>query len=217
MLANRHAPEKIPEIMEHSRFVIEKKFDGERIQAHRVGNTVRYFSRYTFTFIVRLTIKPSLNLRSWSLFELTIVRNANDVTQQYGPYLTEHLLKALKTDKCILDGELLLWDAVANRFEEFGSLRCILSPSTPFLSTSFPDFFQPIQSFHLSRFSSRFLYSDVNSNFFSYSGISIAMKFKAVKRLLDKTLVKDLGNTLVVPAFIPSLSPLFCVVFVIPI
>lgn len=58
-----------------------------------------------------------------AITNIAISRNANDVTVQYGPHLNEYILKALAADKCILDGELLLWDSIAGRFEEFGSLR----------------------------------------------------------------------------------------------
>jgi DNA ligase-4 len=45
MLASRHAPEEVIKQLEGSAFVIEQKFDGERIQVHKNGKEVRIFSR----------------------------------------------------------------------------------------------------------------------------------------------------------------------------
>ncbi len=46
MLAARKAPESVVKLMEGRPFVIENKFDGERVQVHKDGKTIRLFSRY---------------------------------------------------------------------------------------------------------------------------------------------------------------------------
>lgn len=45
MLASRHAPENVIKVMEGNPFVIEQKYDGERLQVHKKGKEVRLFSR----------------------------------------------------------------------------------------------------------------------------------------------------------------------------
>lgn len=46
MLASRHSPEESVKVMEGNPFVIEQKFDGERIQVHKNGKEIKLFSRY---------------------------------------------------------------------------------------------------------------------------------------------------------------------------
>jgi ATP-dependent DNA ligase len=48
MLASRHLPEQIIELMKDHEFVIETKYDGERVQIHKDGQTVKLFSRLFF-------------------------------------------------------------------------------------------------------------------------------------------------------------------------
>lgn len=45
MLASRHSPEDVIKLMEGSSFIIEQKFDGERVQIHKNGKEVRLYSR----------------------------------------------------------------------------------------------------------------------------------------------------------------------------
>jgi DNA ligase-4 len=33
------------------------------------------------------------------------------------------VLELVRCDRCIIDGELVVWDTIANRFEEFGKLK----------------------------------------------------------------------------------------------
>jgi ATP-dependent DNA ligase len=45
MLAARKAPESVVKLMEGRPFVIENKFDGERVQVHKDGKSIKLFSR----------------------------------------------------------------------------------------------------------------------------------------------------------------------------
>jgi DNA ligase-4 len=45
MLASRHSPEDVIKVMEGTSFVVEEKYDGERIQVHKNGKEIRLFSR----------------------------------------------------------------------------------------------------------------------------------------------------------------------------
>jgi ATP-dependent DNA ligase len=61
MLAARKAPESVVKLMEGRPFVIENKFDGERVQVHKDGKTIKLFSRFVlflcyFIFILILII-----------------------------------------------------------------------------------------------------------------------------------------------------------------
>lgn len=94
MLASRHAPEDVVKVMEGNPFVIEKKHDGERIQIHKSGQEIRLFSR-----------------------------NSNNVTDIYGEKLIPIIQQHVLVSRCILDGELVLWDSILEKFEEFGKLK----------------------------------------------------------------------------------------------
>lgn len=74
-------------------YLTEIKFDGERIQVHKEKKKIALFSR-----------------------------NGANVTQTYQAIIP-YLLKAIKTDRCILDGELLLWDVEKNKAVEFGWMK----------------------------------------------------------------------------------------------
>ncbi|XP_048333732.2 DNA ligase 4 isoform X1 [Ziziphus jujuba] len=71
--------------------VIECKFDGDRIQIHKNGNEICYFSR---------------NFLEHS---------------EYGHAMSDIIIQNVMADRCILDGEMLVWDTSLNRFAEFGS------------------------------------------------------------------------------------------------
>ena len=47
-------------------------------------------------------------------------RNSNDVTQIYGSKVIPNIKKHIKATNCILDGELLVWDSVTGKYEDFG-------------------------------------------------------------------------------------------------
>ncbi|KAK2646210.1 hypothetical protein Ddye_021405 [Dipteronia dyeriana] len=71
--------------------VVECKFDGDRIQIHKNGADVHYFSR-----------------------------NYLDHSE-YGHAMSTIFAQNILVDRCILDGEMLVWDTSLNRFAEFGS------------------------------------------------------------------------------------------------
>ncbi|XP_010545385.1 PREDICTED: DNA ligase 4 isoform X2 [Tarenaya hassleriana] len=71
--------------------VAECKFDGDRIQIHKNGTEIHYFSR---------------NFLDHS---------------EYAHAMSDLIVRNIEADKCILDGEMLVWDASLNRFAEFGS------------------------------------------------------------------------------------------------
>ena len=50
-------------------------------------------------------------------------RNSNDVTPIYGQTIIPILLQNITVSECILDGELLVWDSISQRFEDFGKLK----------------------------------------------------------------------------------------------
>ncbi|XP_024012561.1 DNA ligase 4 isoform X2 [Eutrema salsugineum] len=71
--------------------VAECKFDGDRIQIHKNGTEIHYFSR---------------NFLDHS---------------EYAHAMSDLIVQNILADKCILDGEMLVWDTSLNRFAEFGS------------------------------------------------------------------------------------------------
>jgi DNA ligase-4 len=71
--------------------VVECKFDGDRIQVHKNGNDIHFFSR---TFIDH---------------------------SKYKEAIADTLCQNILLEKCILNGEMLVWDRLTNRFAEFGS------------------------------------------------------------------------------------------------
>eukprot|EP00727_Mastigamoeba_balamuthi_P008071 m51a1_g3885 putative dna ligase 4 (896) ;mRNA; r:52842-56103 len=70
------------------------KYDGERIQVHKDGDRVELFTR-----------------------------NCNNCTHIYGEKLAPVVRDHVAVSRCILDGELLVWDSILQRFEEFGRLK----------------------------------------------------------------------------------------------
>uniref|UniRef100_A0A6N2NFW2 DNA ligase n=1 Tax=Salix viminalis TaxID=40686 RepID=A0A6N2NFW2_SALVM len=71
--------------------VVECKFDGDRIQIHKNGANVHYFSR---------------NFLDHS---------------EYAHGMSDIIVQNVLDERCILDGEMLVWDTSLNRFAEFGS------------------------------------------------------------------------------------------------
>lgn len=95
MLAGRKQPEDIGTFIanENRKFIIEQKYDGERIQVHKDGNNIRLFSR-----------------------------NSLEVTDIY-PMIRADLYRQIKAKQAIIDGELLVWDRETNSFEPFGRAK----------------------------------------------------------------------------------------------
>jgi DNA ligase-4 len=95
MLASRSDIDAVPKLMRNGPFGIELKYDGERIQVHKDGNTIRLFTR-----------------------------RANEYTDKYItliPKLLKHIVPSVRN--CIIDGELMVWDTVSGAFEQFGHLK----------------------------------------------------------------------------------------------
>ncbi|KAI8565875.1 hypothetical protein RHMOL_Rhmol03G0295200 [Rhododendron molle] len=71
--------------------VAECKFDGDRIQIHKNGQEIHFFSR---NFLDH---------------------------PEYGHSMSAIIIQSIIADRCILDGEMLVWDTSMNRFADFGS------------------------------------------------------------------------------------------------
>ena len=86
------------EKMKEAEFVVETKFDGERIQLHKDGKQMKYYSR-------------------------------NSVEHgEYSGYsvLDEAFRKQIRSEKCVLDGELIIWNKKYEIFLPFGSLKSVI-------------------------------------------------------------------------------------------
>ncbi|DBA75732.1 TPA: hypothetical protein ACH3X1_010149 [Trebouxia sp. C0004] len=93
------SPEEAFRRMKNKTFVVETKFDGDRIQLHRNGNDIQYYSR------------RGVEHGEYSGFTVmdTVVK------------------KQLKHEKCILDGEMIVWNKTRKVFEPFGGIRSAFS------------------------------------------------------------------------------------------
>ena len=79
-------------------FVVEPKYDGERIILHWDANAYEGHG------------------------ELALyTRNANIYTEKYGDALKPWLRNHIKADRVILDGEIMSWDSTLARFGQFGN------------------------------------------------------------------------------------------------
>jgi DNA ligase-4 len=116
MLASRQPPETVVKVMDDNPFVIEKKYDGERVMIHKNGAEIKLFSRFRFFsyFLVKFII-----------FVFSTYRNCNNVTENYGDQLTPIIQQYVLVSRCIIDGELLVWDALTGQFEAFGKLKSL--------------------------------------------------------------------------------------------
>ncbi|KAL6185323.1 hypothetical protein ACLB2K_041457 [Fragaria x ananassa] len=77
--------------------VVECKFDGDRLQIHKNGGEVHYYSSMFF-----------------------LCRNFLDHSE-YGHAMSDIIIQNVQADRCILDGEMLVWDTSLMHFAEFGS------------------------------------------------------------------------------------------------
>ncbi len=75
----------------------------------------RVSSHFLFILLIFLIILP----------QLTPFRRANDVTAEYGESLSHIVQQVVKPLQVIIDGELQVWDSVANRFEDFGKMKTL--------------------------------------------------------------------------------------------
>ena len=87
----------IPRLMDGRRYLLEDKFDGERLLVHKRGGDVRLFTRKSI-----------------------------DVTHRYGygEALSASLLECIAGD-AIVDGELMSWDLILQRYVPFGNNRTV--------------------------------------------------------------------------------------------
>ena len=93
-----HGCEAAWNLMKHKRFVVENKFDGERIQVHRVGpNDFRYFTR-----------------------------NNHDFGPRGYDVLNRLLRRRLRANRCVLDGELVVWNRREGNYAPFGYLKSLV-------------------------------------------------------------------------------------------
>lgn len=96
MLGSRKTPEDAVKALKGNQFYIEEKFDGERIQVHKNDQDYQLFSR-----------------------------NANNVTAIYGEALIPILKSSIKVTRCILDGELLIWDPEIQNFSDIRLMKTL--------------------------------------------------------------------------------------------
>jgi len=54
-------------------------------------------------------------------------RSATNYTGKYGPILTPRVLRHVKVDTCILDGEVVGWDSTQETFLHFKENRSIVT------------------------------------------------------------------------------------------
>lgn len=91
MLAGRMSVKDIYTNFSGTSTYVETKYDGERIQCHKQQNEVKFFTR-----------------------------NGIDYTYLYGPKLSSLIIESINAKSCILDGEVVVWDKVNNKFAPFG-------------------------------------------------------------------------------------------------
>ncbi|EFA81882.1 DNA ligase IV [Heterostelium album PN500] len=96
MLADRKPLETVLNAIEEESFIVETKYDGERIQIHKQNDKIKLYSR-----------------------------NSNDCTHIYSKLLNPIIKECVTVENCIIDGELLVWDTIVQRYEEFGKLKTL--------------------------------------------------------------------------------------------
>ncbi|XP_025109281.1 DNA ligase 4-like isoform X2 [Pomacea canaliculata] len=98
MLGDRGTPDKVEKLMEGRPYLIETKFDGERVLLHKDGEEYKYFSR--------------------SGNEYTSVFGATPFDGTLTPYIANCFKPEVKT--CILDGEMLGYHSATKTFGSKG-------------------------------------------------------------------------------------------------
>ena len=94
MLASLLHPGKLSTTLSEGDYIIEPKYDGERILVHKKESEVMFFTR-----------------------------NGKDYTNLYGPKFSPFIRSNVKAKVCILDGEFLVWNKELEAFKEFGHNR----------------------------------------------------------------------------------------------
>jgi len=85
--------------------IVETKFDGERIQCHYKDGDIKLFTR-----------------------------NGVDYTDLYGPKLSKFLANSIKAKCAILDGEIVVWDKIAQKFCSFGENKSVALKNNQLIS-----------------------------------------------------------------------------------
>ncbi|CAI8009872.1 DNA ligase 4 [Geodia barretti] len=94
MLGQRATIDQVMKLMDNGPFYLETKFDGDRIQLHRQGNSYRYFSRSSKDYTTSFGASP---------YEGSFTPMIHDAFNS-------------KVKGCILDGEMVGWDAETEIF-----------------------------------------------------------------------------------------------------
>lgn len=94
MLGQRASIDQVTKLMDHQPFYIETKFDGDRMQLHRQGNQYRYFSRSSRDYTSSFGATP---------------HEGSFTPNVHGAFNS-------KVKSCILDGEMVGWDAETESF-----------------------------------------------------------------------------------------------------
>lgn len=97
--------------MKGAPFYIESKFDGERIQLHRDGDDIRYFSKNLIDH------GPFETGRGFQAFNAAVKKQLN-----YAGVLGQRI---------ILDGEMIVWNKRKGDFEDFGEAVVLPPISDP--------------------------------------------------------------------------------------
>ncbi|KAI9322804.1 ATP dependent DNA ligase domain-containing protein [Dichotomocladium elegans] len=100
-LGHRDVPKDVSKLLYHGRYYIEEKIDGERMQMHFEKRTQRFM---------------------W------MSRRSTDYTELYGGSpgdgkLAAEIIKELKADSMILDGEMVAYDPKLDVYLPFGTLK----------------------------------------------------------------------------------------------
>ena len=113
MLASKKNMEDIKFILFNKEFLIETKFDGERIQCHFDEKQVRFFSRLINFKILIFNLK------------IMLLRNSKDVTHIYDKKITKLIRENVKAKSAILDGEIIVVDKTTGEAAPFGMNKTI--------------------------------------------------------------------------------------------
>lgn len=96
MLAAKKTPDEIKNIISGKEFVIETKYDGERIQCHFTPDQIRFFTR-----------------------------NSNDYTHIYKEKMADIIRQCVSAHSAILDGEIVVVDKHTGESVRFGMNKTV--------------------------------------------------------------------------------------------
>jgi DNA ligase-4 len=147
MLAKRVSFGECTRAMDDHAFVIEPKLDGERITCHIKWITENNHKNEDDddahdeekdNIMDKRSQQPHDENDQTQRQERSMVqflsRNGTNYTDMYGPCMTNYIINATQVMSasvdCILDGEMLVWDNQAYRFQPFGSIKTIALQQT---------------------------------------------------------------------------------------